>query len=519
MDARVHFSQPNPEVELHDHRPILRQATGQDGPGQRGISRGNHGMKYAAAGMEATSYEVDNSNAIPQRSKATPPEDFGHPRGLAEDPVRPGCYSNFGKGGVRHYRKRGSATSQTLDNHLMCTDGGLAPTAGPIRYGHQTTGLGSISPEGPNQRRVPYLNQRKENFIGCLAPLPPEEVKTKYPPGYRPPNDAPWANHFEDAQYSWTNHNDVFGPGGERRHVIPEDPAKDPKDTSHLFRDPNSPPAPAGKYQSDNLGKAAGEYGERISPSDGSKPPSWGWNPRPLRHESASTIPDIIGTHQNHTGGKMHRKKFVTPDFDEHEYCGASSRRLYARRPVKKQLEPEWKVRNTFETVGLTPQTLDPEMDMRRNEDPRFFKEEQRRERHKEQYSRPQPHAGALPAPPVYHAVRRRTYEGERNAHHQDSFATVGLTPEMMGIPCELQAGSLKPGKAPVPVQRSAGAPSDLVQERRVGKRVTQYGIDQRSKNTFDTVGSAMTFMKDGVPMGEPVKDPRTRNSRTHFPF
>ena len=103
--------------------------------------------------------------------------------------------------------------------------------------------------------------------------------------------------------------------------------------------------------------------------------------------------------------------------------------------------------------------------------------------------------------------------------HHQDSFATVGLTPEMMGIPREYQAGAPKQGKAPVPVNRSAGAPSELVQERRVGKRVTQYGIDQRSKNTFDTVGTAMTFMKDGEPMGEPVKDPRTRDSRKHFPF
>ena len=89
----------------------------------------------------------------------------------------------------------------------------------------------------------------------------------------------------------------------------------------------------------------------------------------------------------------------------------------------------------------------------------------------------------------------------------------------MMGIPREYQAGAPKPGKAPVPVNRSAGAPSELVQERRVGKRVTQYGIDQRAKNTFDTVGVSMTFMKDGEPMGEPVKDPRTRDTRKYYPF
>lgn len=515
MDARVNFSQPVPDVEPHERRPLVRQAT--DAPGQPSSNR--HSSKYAVGGLEESSYEVDHSDNIPKRSKATPPKDFGHPRGLAEDPVRPGCYSNFGKGGVRHYRKRGSTTSQTLDNHLMCTDGGLAPTAGPVRYGHQTTGLGSISPEGPNQRRVPYLNQRKENFIGCLAPLPPEEVRTKYPPGYRPPADAPWANHFEDAKYSWTNHNDVFGPGGERRHVIPEDPAKDPKDTSHLFRNPDSPPAPPGKYRSEKPYKAPGEFSERLSPRDRSKAPSWGWNPKPGRGETQESIPDIIGTHQNHTAGKMHRKKHVEPNLDEREYYGASSQRMQAVRPVKKQIEPDWKVRNTFETVGLTPQILNPDMDMHRNEDPRFLKEEQRRQWHQEQYSKPQPHAGAMPAPPVYQTIRRKTYEGERNVHHQDSFATVGLTPEMMGIPREYQAGAPKPGKAPVPVDRSAGAPSEMVQERRVGKKVTQYGIDQRSKNTFDTVGVSMTFMKDGEPMGEPVKDPRTRDTRKYYPF
>ena len=214
-----------------------------------------------------------------------------------------------------------------------------------------------------------------------------------------------------------------------------------------------------------------------------------GLEPRPLRGETRESIPDIIGTHQNHTAGKMHRKN-VDPALDEREYYGASSQRLQAVRPVKKQIEPDWKVRNTFETVGLTPQILDPNMDMRRNEDPRFLKEEQREAVAPGAVLAPQPHAGAIPAPPVYQTIRRKTYEGERNVHHQDSFATVGLTPEMMGIPREYQAGAPKRGKAPVPVNRSAGAPSELVQERRVGKRVTQHGIDQRAKNTFDTAGA-----------------------------
>mmetsp|Transcript_5855 Transcript_5855/g.19437 ORF Transcript_5855/g.19437 Transcript_5855/m.19437 type:complete len:165 (-) Transcript_5855:362-856(-) len=128
-------------------------------------------------------------------------------------------------------------------------------------------------------------------------------------------------------------------------------------------------------------------------------------------------------------------------------------------------------------------------MDMHRNEDNRLRMEEERRERHRTQYAVPHqhlvPHAGAMPAPPVHQVNRRRTYEGERNVHHQDSFATVGLTPVMMGVPLAAQAGAPRADRAGPPVNRSAGAPSEMVQERRMGKRVTQYGIDQRTCRGF----------------------------------
>lgn len=93
-DAHVNFSQPDPDVAPHERRPIL-QAAG--GPGGTGSSK--HASKYAMAGMEETSFDVDSRDKGPQRSSAAAPAGFGHPRGLAEDPVRPGCYSNFGKGG------------------------------------------------------------------------------------------------------------------------------------------------------------------------------------------------------------------------------------------------------------------------------------------------------------------------------------------------------------------------------------------------------------------------------------
>ena len=205
------MSKPDEDVSAHERRPIQRGAT-------------FNSSKYAVAGVDSN-YDVDMSADIPYRSRKTlPPVDFGHPRGLAEDPVRDGCYSNFGKGGVRHYRKRmvdGAAAA--AHNNLKHCDGGLAPTSGPVRFGHQCTGLGVKSPEGPNQRRVPYLAQRTENFIEC-GPLPPEEVKTRKHAQYK--SEAPYANHFKDTEYSVTTHNQVFGIGGERRHLALGNPTE-----------------------------------------------------------------------------------------------------------------------------------------------------------------------------------------------------------------------------------------------------------------------------------------------------
>ena len=164
-------------------------------------------------------------------------------------------------------------------NNLKHCDGGLAPTSGPVRFGHQCTGLGVKSPEGPNQRRVPYLAQRTENFIGC-GPLPPEEVKTRKHAQYK--SEAPYANHFKDTEYSVTTHNQVFGIGGERRHVEPEDPAKDPRDTSHLFRRGDSPPPRKERSRStaghSRLASSAASclpaIDRRIPPGDGTPSPS-----------------------------------------------------------------------------------------------------------------------------------------------------------------------------------------------------------------------------------------------------
>ena len=407
---------------------------------------------------------------------------------------------------MRHYRKRQVGPSASQGNNLKFKEGGLEPDAGDIRYGHQCTGMGTKSPEGPNQRRVPYLAQRQENFRGC-GPLPPEPVSVKIPPQYS--KHAPFADHFKDTEYSVTTHNQVFGVGGERKHVEPEDPNKNPKDTSHLFRRPESPPPPPGIEQEYRRSLAMGEYSGQLSPRDRSKDPAWGWNPKPRGTDDP--IPDVIGTHANHTAGQKHRKRTVEPRFQEGDFAGASTNRIQDRVPSKAMIEPEWKVKNTFATVGVTPRDLNPNMGLE-PEDPRYRFEDARR-------SKPKPahFAGAI-SDPNYQINCKKLYPPQRDAHHRDTFDTVGVTPEAMGVPPELQAGGLKLPKPPVPVDRGAGASSEMMAGHRVGKRVTQQGINERTKNTFESVGSAMTFMDDrGRPMGEPVPDPRTR--KIYDPF
>ena len=54
------------------------------------------------------------------------------PRGLAEEPIRPGTLSNFGRGGVRHVKK-GSPhqVSPNSETTLRFYEGGLAPNKDP----------------------------------------------------------------------------------------------------------------------------------------------------------------------------------------------------------------------------------------------------------------------------------------------------------------------------------------------------------------------------------------------------
>ena len=112
MDARVNFSQPVPDVEPHERRPLVRQATGA--PGENAEPPFLQVRRRRAGGVVVRGGPHGRD---PPALDGDPPKDFGHPRGLAEDPVRPGCYSNFGKGacaitasGARRRRRRWTTT-------------------------------------------------------------------------------------------------------------------------------------------------------------------------------------------------------------------------------------------------------------------------------------------------------------------------------------------------------------------------------------------------------------------------
>ena len=270
----------------------------------------------------------------------------------------------------------------------------------------------------------------------------------------------------------------------------------------------NRPP-PKGKEQEYRRSLKVGEFSGQLSPRDRSKDPSWGWNPKPKSHEEA--VPDVIGTHVNHTAGQKHRKRPVDPRFEEGDFAGASTDRIRSRVPGKAMVEPTWKVKNTFETVGVTPKDLNPNY-KDDPDDPRYRVEAARRAAPK-----PTHHAGGV-SDPNYRINCKKMYPTGRDAHHTDTFQTVGVTPEAMGVPVELQGGGVKPDRPSVPTNRGAGMASEQMAAHRVGRRVTAIGTNERMKNTFDTVGASMTFMDDtGQPMGEPKKNPATLRTKYFY--
>ena len=93
--------------------------------------------------------------AIPRRATRTKaPPDFGHPRGLIEDPIRVGTLSNFGRAGVRHMKKASPHTfSPSSATCLTSKLGGM---------GHDVEGL--VLPPGSGRKSSAFGDaQRKQH--------------------------------------------------------------------------------------------------------------------------------------------------------------------------------------------------------------------------------------------------------------------------------------------------------------------------------------------------------------------
>jgi hypothetical protein len=93
-----------------------------------------------------------------------------------------------------------------------------------------------------------------------------------------------------------------------------------------------------------------------------------------------------------------------------------------------------------------------------------------------------------------------------------NTFNTVGITPQMMGVPVDLQAGGPQPPKPPVSNSEFlAGAPTSSLNSRRVGKREGEYSQRARQMNSSDSVGASMVLVDDkGEPLGEPLRRKET---------
>ncbi|ACO68413.1 predicted protein [Micromonas commoda] len=273
----------------------------------------------------------DVSHEAPWRGKHKPPINFGHPRGYSEDPIREHCPSNFGKGGVRHYRRRlAGPISTSLETKLSYSAGGLCPDKGPIFYGHRNT-IGTKSPGKPNQRRIPNLIQRqKDNFVGMS--LPPPDPLPKPPPCAPPP----YARDSDKAQK----------PMQWRINAT---------NASHLFRDETEYSDDI-KQQQPIRGQRVGKFSPAYEAGK-RELPSWGWNPKKGKNDTS--VPDVLGTHDFHNAGKG-RKGRANSDLPEGEYAGATTKTIAGKEPCKRMVKPEWDPsrHNTFETVGVTPKHL-----------------------------------------------------------------------------------------------------------------------------------------------------------------
>lgn len=208
--------------------------------------------------------------------------------------------------------------------------------------------------------------------------------------------------------------------------------------------------------------------------------------------KSDTSIPDVLGTHDFHNAGKG-RKARANNNLPEGEYAGAKTKTIAGKTPCRKMVKPEWDPsrHNTFETVGATPQHLG------------LFVQSSK----KPSFEPPAHPAGALHDPKFQVNRKKNCMLSTHN-----TFNTVGITPQMMGVPVDLQAGGPQPPKPPVSNSEFlAGAPTSSLNSRRVGKREGEYSQRARQMNSSDSVGASMVLVDDkGEPLGEPLRRKET---------
>ena len=166
-------------VFLTDQDTMTPGSAARDSVTSPGARDGSPGSAHAAHGN--ASYDFESRDQGPRRATRTQaPADFGHPRGLKEDPIRPGTLSNFGARGLRHIKKGSPHQfSPSSESHLSNKYGGL---------GEDAEGL--ILPPGsarrPSENQEKFRRMHENNFDG-FAPAPARAGDAeKFSPQKRP---------------------------------------------------------------------------------------------------------------------------------------------------------------------------------------------------------------------------------------------------------------------------------------------------------------------------------------------
>lgn len=425
-----------------------------------------------------------------------PPPGFGHPGGLAEEPKRQGCISNFGAGGVRHMRRRmapGQQISGSLQASMKFRDGALAPDGAgvPRVIGHHSI-LGAKQPETMNQRRFAGERQRTTGFGEGMAPRAPEP--TPVPPPRAP---DPYATHdrvsAEGHHAGKMTRSVMVGGeaaldpfGREEGFQYSDRHAGRNNASSNLFRNPDScPPTPPGQRSAEwkwKSGIATSEYSPAVrnpvvhQGGEEEAYDEWG----PARRPKRSNVVDV--THDG-VGGRGHEGDVLGEPPDP-GWAGSGSEFIASqeRGGGPKRTFPSQMV-NTFDTVGVTPKMMGVPDEVLKEKPPP-----------------PQHYAGEY-RPREETSMGKKAYPSRMT----NTFDTVGVTPKMLGV-----RDSPEPERPPPPAHFAG----QRTERDSVGKKA---GYSAFQVNTFDTVGKTMLLLdEDGRPIGGDGRlPPRPRHTIT----